>query len=871
MSDIDSLRVPPEELRLEYDSSQLGFECTDELVPLSEFVGQDRAVRSLQFGLGLKKPGYNIFVTGLSGTGKATAILEYIKRRLDDQAATGDVPVPDDWCYVYNFDEPDRPNVIRMPAGEGKLFRSRLDQLLDSVKSNMNRAFSSEEYERLRKETLERGQEQAQKLMEEAQSRAEESGFLLRFAPTGVSLVPLADGKPMSPEQFQELTKEQRDELAAREKPVTEAVNETGDRLRAIERDVAEKVNQLDREVAEVVLKGSFEAIEAAYQSFSEVPQFLQRLRKFTLENVQLLRNEKERAAIPVVGVHIPTGGSDPFLAFRSNAFVDNSGVEGPPIIVEPNPNWTNLFGRIERRATLGTYLSDHTLLKAGAVHKANGGYLILNLVDLMMRPGAWDGLKRLIRTGEVSLEDPGEQYGFLTPQTLRPEPIPVDVKLVVTGDPMAYFLLSARDEEFWEMFKVKADFDYQIDRTQENVLAYTGFICASCQQEELHHFDAGAVARVVDYGSRVVDDREKLSARFGRLRDIVIEADYWRSIDGAQLVTGEHVDRAIDERIYRLNLIEERMREMIANGTIIIDTEGAVVGQVNGLSVLQMGDFRFGKPARITAKTFLGQRGVVSIDRESQLSGKIHDKGVLVLSGYLGSKYAQDKPLSLLASISFEQEYQPIDGDSASLAELCAILSSLAEAPIRQDLAMTGSVNQRGEVQPIGGLNQKIEGFYDVCRIAGFTGTQGVMIPVRNKRNLMLRKDVLESVERGDFHVYAVDSVDEAIELLTGESAGERDEEGNFPEGSINQRVEARLKEMGETLRRFGRPPRPDQNNNKKPMDGQGEPEDENDDGDVPEPPTPQDEDDPEAPKPGGHGDSGEGDDSSRGSRLQP
>ena len=372
-----------------------------------------------------------------------------------------------------------------MPAGEGKLFRNRLEQLLDSVKSNIDRAFSGEEYERLRKETLEGGKAQAQKLMEEAQSSAEESGFLLRFAPTGISLVPLADGKPMSPEQFQDLAKEERDELAAREKPVTEAVNETGDQLRAIEREVAEKVVQLDREVAEVVLKGSFEPIESTYGEFAEVPQFLQRLRAFALENVQLLRKQQEQSSGPFPGAQLPSVGSDPFLAFRCNAFVDNAGVEGPPIIVEPNPNWTNLFGRIERRATLGTYVSDHTLLKAGSVHKASGGYLILNLIDLMTKPGAWDGLKRLIRTGQVSLEDPGEQYGFLTPQTLRPAPIPVDVKLVVTGDPMTYFLLSARDEEFWEMFKVKADFDYQIDRTPENILAYAGFICASCEQEE--------------------------------------------------------------------------------------------------------------------------------------------------------------------------------------------------------------------------------------------------------------------------------------------------------------------------------------------------------------------------------------------------
>jgi len=854
VSDIDSLKVPLEELRLEYDPAELGFECTDELVPLSEFIGQDRAVHALQFGLGLKKPGYNIFVTGLSGTGKATAILEYIKRRLRDQATAGEVTVPDDWCYVYNFDEPDRPNAIRLPAGQAKLFRDRLGVLLVSVKANINRAFSGEEYERLRKETLEGGQSQAQELMQEAQKMADAGGFLLRFAPTGVSLLPLRDGKPMSPDQFQDLTAKDRNELSEREKPIMEAVNEAGERLRGIEREVSDAVAKLDREVADEVLKGSFEPIESAYQETGEIPKFLQRLKTFARENVQLLRNE-EKQETPLTSI----GGPDPLLAFRANAFVDNASVEGPPIVVESNPNWTNLFGRIERRATLGTYVSDHTLLRAGAVHKANGGYLILNLVDVMTKPGAWDGLKRLIRTGEVSLEDPGEQYGLLTPQTLRPEPIPVDVKLVVTGDPMAYFLLSARDEEFWEMFKVKADFDYQIERTQENVLAYAGFICASAQQEGLQHFEADAVARVVDYGSRLVDDREKLSARFGRLRDVVIEADYWRGVDDGPLVTKEHVEKAIDERVYRLNLVEERMREAIVQGTIIIDTEGSVVGQVNALSVLQMGDFRFGRPARITARTFLGQRGVVSIDRESQLSGKIHDKGVLVLSGYLGSTYAQDKPLSLLASISFEQEYSSIDGDSASLAELCSILSSLADAPIRQDLAMTGSVNQKGEVQPIGGLNQKIEGFHDVCRLAGFNGTQGVMMPARNKRNLMLRKDVVESVEEGNFSIYAVSSVNEAIELLTGVEAGERDEEGKYPEGTINRRVEDRLREMGETLRRFGRPQRPDQADGERSTDGKREADENDDEGDP--------EGDPEEPKPGGDDDSGEGDDSSRSS----
>lgn len=800
------LRVPPEELRLGQDPGVFPFECTEDLTPLTEFVGQDRALRSLQFGLGVHKPGYNIFVTGLAGTGKATAILEYIRRAVEKQRKAGQTARPADWCYVFNFDDPDRPNVISLPPGTGKKLRQDLDELLATVKANVVRTFSSDEYERQRREIFEEGQRTAQTLMEQAQKQAEEAGFALRFLPTGVTLVPLVDGKPMTPQEFAALTPGERRKISGREQPIAASVNEVGERLRAIEREVAQAVIILDRKVAEVLMKGSFDAIAAAYHDHEEVARFLEQLRAFAQDSVDLLRDHDGHVAPSPLAA---AGQPDPFLAFRCNVFVDNSATEDPPIIVETNPMWTNLFGRIERRAYLGTYISDHTLLKPGAVHRANGGYLILNLVDVFTRPGAWDGLKRLTRTKEVSLEDPMEQYGFLTPQALRPEPIPVDIKLVITGDPIAYFLLSAHDEEFWEMFKVKADFDHQISRTPENVLAYAGFICAACGREGLRHFDRTAVARVVEHGSRLADDQQKLSARFGRLRDLIVEADYWASIEGARLVTAQHVQKAIDEKLYRLNLIEERLRDLIAQGTIIVDVAGAVPGQINGLAVLDMGDFSFGRPTRITARTFMGQRGIASIDRESQLSGKIHDKGVLILSGYLGSKYAQDKPLSLSATISFEQGYEAIDGDSASLAELCAILSSLASAPIRQDLAMTGSVNQKGEVQPIGGQNQKIEGFHDVCKAIGMTGAQGVVMPARNKRNLMLRPDVVESVRAGRFHIYAVDTVDEAIELMTGIPAGERQPDGTYPEGTINRRVDDRLREMGETMRKFGRKPK--------------------------------------------------------------
>jgi predicted ATP-dependent protease len=838
LAEAERFSVPLGDLRRRQDPAEFQFGCTDELAPLTEFIGQDRALRSLQFGLGVDKAGYNIFVTGLSGTGKAAAILEYLNRSVAERSAAGEVTRPSDWCYVYNFQDPDRPNAIGLPAGTGRRLRDELEELLAAVRSNVSRVFASDEYEHQRRTLLELGQKEAQGLIEGAQKEALAAGFSLNFSPMGVSLLPMRGDQVMTPEQFAALSTEERTAIEARQREVMGRVSDVAQKVRAIERIAGQKLREMDRGVAEAVMNGSFEAIVERHQGDGEVRQFLLDLRGFMAGNILLLREQESQAqAVP----GLPAGGlPDPFLAFRVNVFVDNSEAVGPPIVIEQNPSWTNMFGRIERKAYLGTYVSDHTLLRAGAVHRANGGYLILNLIDVMMKPGAWDGLKRLIRTREARLEDPMEQYGFLTPQALRPEPLPVDIKLILTGDPMAYFLLTAHDEEFWEMFKVKADFDFQIPRSSENVLAYSGFVCAVCEREKLRHFDRTAVAKLVEHGSRSVDDQEKLSARFGRLRDVIVEADYWARQDGADLVSGAHVQRAISERIHRLNLVEERLRELIARGTLIVDTQGAVPGQVNGLSVLDFGDFSFGRPSRITARTFLGQRGVVSIDRESQLSGKIHDKGVLTLSGYLGSTYAHDKPLSLSASVSFEQGYEAIDGDSASLAELCAVLSSLADVPIRQDLAMTGSVNQKGEVQPIGGVNQKVEGFHDVCKAMGFTGTQGVMIPERNRRNLMLREDVLESVERGDFRILSVSSVDEALEVLTGVPAGEKQEDGKYPEGTVHHLVDKRLREMGEAMRQFGRrgkdgplPEKPEEEPAPAaPVDGE-EPNDEDDDGD--------------------------------------
>ncbi|MEK7248534.1 MAG: ATP-binding protein [Chloroflexota bacterium] len=794
--------VPPERLRASFDPATLTFECTDELAPLSEFVGQDRAIRSLEFGLGLHKPGYNIFVTGLTGTGKATAILDYIQRQVERHPDVHDIR---DWIYVYNFDDPDQPNAISVPKGVGRRLRDHLEALLNAIRGNISQAFSSEEYGRQRRDTFEGGQRQAQAIIEDAQRKTEAAGFQLTFTPQGPVILPLKDKRPLTADEFGALSLDEKHALAEQQRPVEHLVEEAGEQLRAIERQASQTIQAMDRAVVESIVKAPFDALGRDFAQYEEAGVFLAQLREYTLKSADVLR---QIAAAPAPASDAAPPGMmplDPFLAFRINLFVDNADTNGPPIIIEPNPTWTNLFGRIDRRAYFGTYLSDHTMLKPGAAHRANGGYLILAWNDVATRPAAWDGVKRMIRANQVRLEDPAEQYGLLSPQTLRPEPIPVDLKLVVAGDALAYIMLSAYDEEFWELFKVKADFDHQIPRTPDNIEAYAGFACAVCEREKLRHFDRSAVARLIEYGSRAVEDQQKLSARFGRIRDIIIEADHWAAIDGDKRVYAKHVDQAIAERVYRSNLLEERVREMIARGTFLIDTQGEVVGQVNGLAVLDFGDLRFGRPTRITARTYLGQRGVVSIDRESQLSGKIHDKGVLILSGYLGWQYGQEHPLSLSATISFEQGYDTIDGDSASCAETCAILSALAEAPIRQDLAITGSVNQKGEVQAIGGANSKIEGFFDVCKAIGFTGQQGVILPAANVQNLMLREDVVQAVRDGQFHIYEVSSVDEALEVLTGVAAGEKQDDGTYPEGSLHARVLAKLQEMGEAMRRLG------------------------------------------------------------------
>ena len=798
--DLKKYAVPVEKLHWRCPEELFQFECTTDIEPLKEFIGQDRAFDSINFGLAVERPGYNLFLTGLTGTGKAATIKSRIEKFIAGKKAQGIKYQLYDWCYVHNFSDPDRTKILKLPQGIGKSFRDHMEGLLKTLKEDIPKAFSSEEYTKRKQDVMEEHQKKYQAMMDTMEQEAMEKNLMVQLSPMGAVVVPLVNGKPMTREEFLSLSEKERGNIESKRLEMMRKVDETYSHIRDMENELAEKMKGIDLRIGEFAASRHFEELLKTYSEYPEVVNFLKEAKEYTLSKLDLFT----QPPMPQLPGLPPMPHVDSFTAYKVNVFVDNSSLDGPPIIIEPNPNWFNMFGKVERRALMGTYLSDHTMIKPGAVHLANGGYLILNIRDVLLNPGVWEGFKRVIRTKEVRVEDPLEQFSFFTPQGMRPQPVPVELKIAVIGDDNLYQLLSIYDEDFWEMFKVKADFDYQVQRTEENIKAYTCFIRSCCDEEKLLPFDRSGVAKVIEFATRAVGDQEKLSARFGQLKDLLIEADYWARASKSEMIKGEHVENAVREKIHRLDLIAERIRQLVEEGTLMIDVKGEVVGQVNGLSVYDLGTFSFGRPSRITAKTFLGRRGVINIERESQLSGRIHDKGVLILSGYLGWKYAQDKPLSLSASLCFEQSYSGIEGDSASSTELYAILSSLSDLPIRQDIAVTGSVNQKGEIQPIGGVNQKIEGFFDVCKAKGLTGDQGVMIPFQNIRNLMLREDVIKAVQDGKFHIYAVKTIDEGIEILTGMSAGDKKPDGRYPEDTVNYRAEKRLSELAEGVKEY-------------------------------------------------------------------
>lgn len=823
--DLSKYRLRPEDLRWTCDPAVFPFECTDEVEELKGFVGQDRAFAAIEFGLRMDRPGYNLFVVGPSGTGRAAAVRSCIERILEEKKRAGLLPPVTDWCYVFNFDNPDRPKVLRFPRGEGRTFARLLEGLLKNLREIIPKAFSSDEYKSQRQILVDEHQKQHRQILQELEREALAEGFAFRMTSMGPILVPLYEGKPMTQEQYLALTDLEKELIESRRQRLLNRINEVFERIHQLEMELKNRIAELDTRIADFTITPLFKELLDRYADSPEVVEFLSALKQFTLSYLHIFRDSQETPSQPQYLIPYQRF-QDPFLPFKVNVFVDNSATEMPPVILETHPTWTNLFGRIERRAFMGAYFSDHTMLKAGSLHQANGGYVIMYFRDLIVNPGVWEGLKRVLKNREIRMEDPFEYFGLVVPQGLRPDPLPFDAKVILIGDEYVYRILTLFDEDFRDLFKVKVEFDSEVRKDDSMITSFACFVRRICLEEGLLPFDRSGVAKLLEYAARMVSHKEKLSTRFGFLRDILCEADFWARQDGEKRVYDRHVVRAIESRRKRLSLLAEKIDEFIKEDVLLIDTEGAVVGQVNGLAVYDLGDFTFGRPSRITARTYLGRQGVVNIERESRLSGRIHDKGVLIMSGYLGYRYAQDKPLSIAASICFEQSYEGVEGDSASLAEACAILSDLAGIPLRQDIAVTGSINQKGEVQAVGGVNQKIEGFFRACKMKGLTGTQGVIIPKSNVQHLMLDEEVVAAVREGKFHVYAVSSVDEAMEILTGIPAGKKREDGTFEEGTVNDLVDKKLRRALELLRqleeRREEKPREERPENEEPRESQ-------------------------------------------------
>ncbi len=781
------------------DPEQFDFETTEALKDLSEILGQERAVEAVQFGIGIQRDGYNLFALGPSGTGKRTTVMEFLKQRAAEEA------VPSDWCYVNSFEDDHKPQALQMPAGLGIELRGDMEQLVEELRTAIPAAFESEDYQTRRQELQEEFKEKQEEAISAIQEEAEERDVALIRTPVGLAFAPIKDGEVVSPDEFQNLSEERREEVREDIAGLQERLQDTMRQARQWEREARDRLKDLDRQVAMFAVGHRIDELKEKYADLPDVVEYLEAVQEDVVENVDdFRRSDEEREQAAMMGLPMQRVREAKFRRYQVNVLVDHSQSEGAPVIYEEHPAYNNLVGRIEHMAQMGALVTDFNLIKPGALHRANGGYLVLDARDLLTQPYAWNALKRVLRAQEVRIESLSQALSLVSTVSLEPEPIPLDVKVVLIGERLLYYLLYDLDPDFGELFKVEADFSSEMPRSDESQQLYARLIATMARREELRPFDRQAVARVIDRSSRLVGDSKKLSTHLLSVADLLSEADYWAGQNGNDAVTVDDVQRAIDAQIRRADRLRDRVQERIERGVLLIDTEGAHVGQVNGLSVIALGNYAFGRPSRITARVRLGKGEVVDIEREVELGGPLHSKGVMILSGFLGARYAQDRPLSLSASLVFEQSYGGVEGDSASLAELCTLLSALSEVALKQSLAVTGSVDQHGRVQPIGGVNEKVEGFFDVCQARGLTGDQGVLIPKANVEHLMLRSDVIEAVEQGQFGIYAVETVDEALELLTGLEAGERDEEGNFPVGSVNQQVEARLVELAEKQRAF-------------------------------------------------------------------
>lgn len=779
------------------DPDKLGFETTEEITGIVGIIGEERAKVALQFGCTIDKKGYNMYIAGDSGSGKTTYAKTYIKK------VAASKPVPYDWCYVYNFDFPDNPVALSFHAGEGKVFKEDMEDFIEDLLIQVKKAFSEEEYEKRKKKILKSFEQEKEDFFDEISKKAEKLGFVAKQSQTGIYFLPLVNGEMINEEEYAELPEEVQLKIQENSRIIQQEASEMMKKVRNIDKEIKKKVESLDYEIGLYVVGNSIAELKKKYKDHPEATNYLDKVKDDILENIKSLYADEEQQEEAM----FPWGGNkkqDLVKKYKVNLFVDNSKTKGAPLIVDFNPNFYNLVGKVEYQNEMGNLVTDFTHVKPGLLHQANGGYLILQIEDLIKKPFAWDAIKRSLKTKEVEIESLRDQQGSVVISSLKPQNIPLDIKVILVGSNYIYHVLYENDEDFRKLFKIKVDFDIEADKNAKNIKLMAKFIRNFVDTEKTPQLDKYAVAEVIQYCSRMAEDQTKMTTKYNEIVELLIESNGWAAIEGAKVITRDHVMKALHEKEMRSNLYEEKMDEQINNNTIMLDCKGERIGQINGLAVLDTGDYTFGKPTRITATTYMGRAGVVNIEKEAGMSGKTHNKGAQILAGYLGHTYAQDRPLALAARVSFEQNYSGIDGDSASSTELYAILSSLADAPIKQNFAVTGSINQWGDIQPIGGVTYKVEGFFKLCKSRGLTGDQGVVIPIQNVKDLVLKEEVVEAIRDGMFHIYPVKTVDEGIEILTGIPAGKPDKKGKYEKDTIHYRVNEKLSRFHKETSRY-------------------------------------------------------------------
>ena len=784
-------------LKMTCDPKIFDFETTENLESITEGIGQDRGIKALEFGLKVDVKGYNLYLEGPSGVGKTMYTRNYLNKIAPKKRT------PPDWCYIYNFDNPNEPIAVSLPAGQGKEFKESMDGFIKEIKKDIKSTFNNDDFEKEKSLIKKEFEEKRTKLMDNLSERALKFGFQVKSAQNGIYMMPVLEGKALKEEEFDKLSEEIKQEFEMKSGIVQEMIMETIGKIKDIERASDKKISEWQSNIALLTVNVHINYLKSKYKKNKKINTFLNAVKQDVLKNVPVFLEDDEKNNNKNQPQNPLQQQPDPCLNYRVNLFVDNSNLNGAPIIMDSNYSYHNIFGKLEYENYYGALKTDYTMLKSGLLQKANGGYIIFQAKDLMQNPLCYDSLKKALRIKEIGIENTADQRSSMVMVSLKPEPIPLDLKVILIGDANIYYTLFSLDEDFRKLFKIKVEWEDEVDFNEDNVNKLARIINDYCKQEDLLPLDRYAMARIIEYASRLAGDQEKISTLFNDIFVIVGEAATWAKISKSKIVTENFVEKALIERKERVKKYDEKYIQMIRENSLLISTEGQKIGELNGLTVMSVGDYTFGKPAKITVNTYTGREGIVNIEREVELSGSSHSKGVLILSGFLGEKFAQNIPLSLTASICFEQLYNGVDGDSASSTEAYGLLSSLSEIPINQAIAVTGSVNQKGEIQPIGGVNEKIEGFYQICKMRGLDGSHGVMIPIQNVKNLQLPDEIVQSVKNGLFKIYAISTIDEGIEVLTGVPAGKKDKNGNFPAGTVNYLVYEKLKKYAEITRK--------------------------------------------------------------------